>query len=123
MHPPYVRALLLSGICLTAVSCQSRPAAEQQAVVRGRALADKWCSECHRVSPDQPSGMRAGHLLPPPVVAPSFMAIASGPEADRSDLSRLTAELHLPMPTYRLWPREQDDVITYILSLKDDPAN
>ncbi len=85
---------------------------------KGRAIADRWCAECHRVATDQPSGSRAGHILPPPVEAPSFMSIAARPEVDPDELRHFMAELHLPMPTYRLSADEQDSVIRYILSLR-----
>jgi hypothetical protein len=85
---------------------------------KGRAIADRWCSECHRVAVDQPSGSRPGHILPPPVEAPSFMSIAARPKVDGKELHHFMAELHLPMPTYRLSASEQDSVIRYILSLR-----
>jgi len=85
---------------------------------RGRYVAVKWCAECHRVAPDQPSGMRPGHILPPQVVAPSFMEIAARPETSAQSLDRFLGDLHLPMPTYRLREDERSTVIAYILSLK-----
>lgn len=87
-------------------------------VGRGWVVADRWCAECHRVAADQPSGSRAGHILPPTLEAPSFMAVAARPEVDVSYLQRFMRELHLPMPTYRLDKAEQESVIDYILSLK-----
>ncbi len=84
----------------------------------GHALAEHWCSECHRVSPSDPSGMRAGHVLPPPVEAPDFAAVARRPGTDAAALERFTGELHLPMPTYRLSAAERQDIIAYILTLK-----
>jgi mono/diheme cytochrome c family protein len=88
---------------------------------QGHRVAEDWCAECHRVSPDQPSGMRPGHVLPPPVDAPSFMTIAHKPYADRAYLSRFLSELHLPMPTFRLSAEEREDVIAYLLSLGCTP--
>jgi mono/diheme cytochrome c family protein len=85
---------------------------------RGRAVADRWCTECHRIAADQPSGSRAGHILPPPVDAPSFMAIAARPGIDAASLRHFMADFHLPMPTYQLSAAEQESVIAYILSLK-----
>ena len=85
---------------------------------RGRQVADLWCSECHRVAPDQPTGARPGHVLPPLVVAPSFMAIATRPGTDAASLRRFMADVHPPMPTYRLTEDERDDVIAHILSLR-----
>ena len=87
---------------------------------RGRYVAEKWCSECHRVAPDQPSGVRVGHVLPPSVEAPSFMAIAGLPDTTADSLAHFIDELHLPMPTFRLSEDERRQVIAYILSLKRD---
>ena len=84
----------------------------------GHDIAEQWCSECHRVAPDDPSGMRPGHILPPQVVAPSFMDIAARPEVDDAWLHRFTSDIHLPMPIFRLDDHEREFVIAYILSLK-----
>jgi mono/diheme cytochrome c family protein len=84
---------------------------------RGQYVAAKWCSECHRISPDQPSGMRPGHVLTPSVGAPSFMDIAARPGADAQWLDHFLSDVHLPMPTYRLREDERRGVIAYILSL------
>jgi hypothetical protein len=62
--------------------------------------------------------MRPGHILPPQVTAPSFMAIAARSTTDRQYLRNFMSDLHLPMPTYRLSAPEQDAVIDYLLSLK-----
>jgi mono/diheme cytochrome c family protein len=85
---------------------------------RGRAIADLWCSECHRVAPDQPSGARPGHTLPPAVPGPSFMAVAARPYADAEYLAGFMSELHVPMPIFRLSRAEKSDLVAYILSLK-----
>lgn len=103
--------------CLTLSACVSTEARTRQAASRGQAVAVTWCSECHRVSRDQPSGARPGHVLPPTLGAPSFMAIADRPGLDRVYLDKFTSELHLPMPIYRLRPEDREDVVTYILSL------
>jgi mono/diheme cytochrome c family protein len=84
----------------------------------GRTIADTWCSECHRISPDQPSGARPGHIMPPPVTAPSFVVVASRPGADAAQLRAFMADLHPPMPTFRLSTAEKEDVIAYILTLR-----
>jgi len=88
---------------------------------RGHYVAVKWCSECHRVGPDEPSGMRPGHLLPPPVQAPSFMAIVDRPTVTAAWLDRFLSEPHLPMPGYRLREDERRDLVAYMLALKGHP--
>jgi protein required for attachment to host cells/mono/diheme cytochrome c family protein len=111
-------AALALGLAVILSACASDQRQAEQAEARGHATADKWCSECHRVSPDQPSGARAGHILPPPVAAPSFMAVADRQGITPESLRRFVGGLHLPMPTFRLSPDEQGDVIAYIMSLK-----
>ncbi|MFQ5971064.1 MAG: hypothetical protein ACE5Q3_01955 [Alphaproteobacteria bacterium] len=81
---------------------------------RGHALAERWCADCHRVSPRQEATRYAG--------APSFMAVAARPEVDADYLTRFMAEVHVQMPTYRLFPDEQKDVMIYLLSLRSSEA-
>lgn len=88
---------------------------------RGRYVAVKWCAECHRVGPDEPSGMRPGHVLPPPAGVPSFMAIVARPRVTAGWLYRFFDEPHLPMPGYRLSEDERRDLIAYMLSLRELP--
>lgn len=114
---PLLALPLLALLGCAAVDGRSHGDAE-----RGRRTAEAWCSECHRIAPDQPSGARPGHILPPPVAAPSFMSIAARPYADTTYLQQFMGELHLPMPTFRLSPAERDDVIAYLLSLRDSGA-
>jgi len=46
------------------------------------------------------------------------MEIAERPNLDREYLTGLAHEFYTPMPTFRLPKNEQEDVMTYILSLK-----
>ncbi len=111
-----------TGLCLIAVAALlSGCTIFQSDADRGHYVAERWCSECHRIAPDEPSGMRPGHVLPPPVEAPSFMAIAARPEVDAAWLQHFLSDVHLPMPTYRLTDDERGTVIAYILSLKSGP--
>jgi hypothetical protein len=112
------RRFIPLALCIGLGACSSAEQQNRQAIVRGHATAEKWCSECHRISRDQPTGSRAGHILPPPVNAPSFMEIADRPNVDRRYLFELAHEFYTPMPTFRLPENEQDDVMAYILSLK-----
>lgn len=107
--------LLAAAVAVLLAGCALLPSPERQ----GREIADRWCSECHRVSSDQPSGSRPGHILPPPMHAPSFMEVANRPGVDAASLRRFMTELHLPMPTFRLSETEREQVIRYILSLKE----
>ena len=101
-------------IALATAACQIAEGPAEH----GHRIAEQWCAECHRVSPDDPSGARPGHILPPSMPGPAFMTIAGRPGTDAKSLRHFMDELHLPMPTYRFGPAEQDDIIAYILSLK-----
>lgn len=107
-----------AAIVTAAAACQSIESPAE----RGRRIAEQWCAECHRVSPDEASGARAGHVLPPSMPGPAFMAIADRPGTDARSLRHFMDELHLPMPIYRFRPAEQDDIIAYILSLETSAA-
>ncbi len=105
---------MLTAACVALAGCTIF----QTDAERGQYVAVKWCSECHRVGPDQPSGVRPGHVLPPTVGAASFMDIAARRAVTAEWLDHFLSDLHLPMPTYRLRDDERRTVIAYILSLK-----
>jgi mono/diheme cytochrome c family protein len=115
-HPKQLVAAL-AFLALAIVGCASADRGSGEPP-RGHALAERWCSECHHVSPQDPTGMRAGHVLAPSVTAPDFAQIAQRPYADEAYLERFMGELHLPMPIYRLSQSERSDLVAYILSLK-----
>ena len=113
-----LRTIVPVALCVALVACTTDADRTKQAELRGKVVAEKWCSECHRVSVDQPSGARAGHMLPQSVGAPSFMAVADMPNVDHAYLEGLSSEFFNPMPAFRLAPQDHEDVIAYILSLK-----
>ncbi|MBL8835373.1 MAG: cytochrome c [Alphaproteobacteria bacterium] len=82
---------------------------------RGQGIAQAWCASCHRIEP------RQRRVARPAEGAPSFQDIAQR-WGDRPDaLRHFMDDLHLPMPTFRLWPQERDDVVAYIASLDRAP--
>lgn len=76
---------------------------------RGRALAERWCSECHAVAPGAPARDPA---------APDFPAIAAEPSATGYALRVFLRTPHETMPNLILGRHEIDDIISYLLSLK-----
>ncbi len=72
----------------------------------GRRIADSQCTECHG----------AGLLRDR---APPFTAIARMPSTTALALAVYLRTSHPNMPNIILSPNEQDDVIAYILSLKN----
>ena len=87
------------------------PAAAQEASdpATGAALARTWCSGCHLVDPQQPRGNDA---------APSFAAIAAARATTSMSLHTFLAMPHAPMPDLKLSGQQIDNVVAYILSLR-----
>ncbi len=75
----------------------------------GRAYALKNCASCHMVSPDQ---------SPPVRTAPSFQAIANMHSTTEMSLHAFLSTPHPHMPNFIVPPKNGQDVIAYILSLR-----
>jgi mono/diheme cytochrome c family protein len=116
-------SVFVSLLAVAACTTEPRPApappsraaptaAEAEAAAKGLTIAEKWCTDCHRVRPEQRAVRR------PEMGAPDFAAVAARPEANSAYLGRFMEVQHLPMPTFRLYSDEKADVVAYILSLK-----
>ena len=84
--------------------------AAAQDLERGRQLAQRWCSGCHTVE-RSPAGARADGV-------PTFPAIAALPGISADRLRAAMNPIHGRMPDLSLGKRDQDDLATYILSLR-----
>lgn len=90
----------LAAFALVVTACA--PARDEPPdIARGRAVVAEWCASCHGAAR----------------TAPDFAAIAARPGRDYMYLTNFMAELHLPMPTYRLWAEDRAAVVAYIRSL------
>jgi mono/diheme cytochrome c family protein len=78
---------------------------------RGRRYAQTVCAECHAVTASQ-------MVSPNPAVAP-FRMIANTPGMTALALTVWFRTPHPTMPSFVLTQQDTDDVIAYILSLKD----
>ncbi len=76
----------------------------------GKAMAEKWCSQCHMISPGE---KRAGDM------APSFTSIARMSATTEMSLRAFLQTPHVRMPDYHLTRDERADLVAYILSLRD----
>jgi mono/diheme cytochrome c family protein len=97
-----------------AVPAQATEAAlprDPESIAQGRRVAQEWCARCHIVSPEQ------RRVANPAAGAPRFVDVAQRWSARPAELRRFLDELHLPMPTFRLWPEERDAVAAYLVSL------
>ncbi len=79
-------------------------------VDRGRALAERWCVNCHTVSRTPPAARADGLATLP--------AIAADPRTTPATLRGIMSAPHGRMPDLSLGARDQDDLIAYILSLR-----
>jgi cytochrome c len=77
----------------------------------GSRLAESWCGACHVVAPRR---------VQPGDAAPSFQAIAKLDSTSALSLKVFLRTSHQDMPNYQLTPEEADNIIAYILSLKND---
>ena len=79
--------------------------------VAGRLLAGAQCSSCHAIG--------SGHPAPPLPAASSFAEVARLPSTTALSLQVLLRTPHADMPDIVLTPAQMDDLIAYILSLRD----
>jgi mono/diheme cytochrome c family protein len=101
--------LALAGSLAAGASAQ--PATDGGDPAAGREFALQACTPCHVVSNKQVSPPRFA-------IAPSFDAIANHDTTTASGLHAFLSTPHPTMPNLILTPREQADVILYIMSLK-----
>jgi mono/diheme cytochrome c family protein len=83
-------------------------------VAAGRALAQTTCRTCHQVDRTQP---------PSDVNAPDWPSVANMPSTTALSLTVFLQSSHRNMPNFILAPREIEDIVAYILSMKTGSAN
>lgn len=77
----------------------------------GRQIATQLCSSCHRVLP---------MILPDKADPPSFQSIADLPSTTGLSLNVFLHSNHRNMPDFIVSSAESNDLIAYILSLKQN---
>jgi cytochrome c len=97
---------LALALAVSPAGAQSPTPGDPQA---GRDYALKNCTSCHTVSPRQSPQVHA---------APSFRAIADMRSTTQMSLHAFLATPHPRMPNFIVPPKDADDVIAYILSLR-----
>ena len=102
-----ITIVALAGVALPVLTTVVL-AQPDEAANRGRAVVDTWCRMCHVRTETEKS----------PDLAPPFQEIAGRPGRDGAYLRAFLDDDHFPMTTFRLFDREKDDVVAYILSLK-----
>jgi cytochrome c len=104
-----MRAICLISVLVITAALPLRSAAAQD-VVRGEALAERWCANCHVVSRTATAGRADG--------LPTFPALAARPDVTAATLKGAMTATHSLMPDLELGARDQEDLVAYILSLR-----
>ena len=104
-----LRTVLLAG-CFTLVTVIGPSLSFAADAYQGKAIAERWCTDCHVVEREQKS--------PATDQAPPFASIARTPEFGANKLAILLLEPHPNMPKLALSRAEVADLAEYILTLK-----
>jgi cytochrome c len=78
-----------------------------ESAAAGHRLAEGWCKECHAI--EAATGANA---------APAFIEIANRPSTTELSLKVFLRSNHPSMPNLVIAPKQTDDLVNYILSLK-----
>jgi mono/diheme cytochrome c family protein len=96
---------------LVSLLAATSQAAEVGDLAKGVAIANDVCSRCHAI--------RKGQLLSPNLMAPTFAQIAGTPGMTSIALNVTLTTPHAGMPMFTLSTEQREDIIAYILSLKN----
>ena len=114
-----VRAILVTAAFVAADAGGS--AAAGLTAADGKALAQQYCTACHRVTKEQaqpPDVVADTGTGPETFQAPSFARIAARPDRTEAQLRERILNPHYPMRAQQFIPKELDAIIAYILSLR-----
>lgn len=110
-------ATLATGVALAGCATIDAPAPGDAA--RGRQIVEKWCGTCHAVAANREAKpSRASRAARAPS-APPFAEVARRSGRDDAYFRNFLAGDHFPMPTYRLFEHERDDVVAFLRSLRN----
>jgi mono/diheme cytochrome c family protein len=105
------RTALIAAATLICLAGTAR-AEEFGDVHAGQIYVKDVCASCHAVQPEA--------SMSPKIDAPSFAAVANTPGMTRTALTVWLTTPHPTMPNFVLEAQDLDNVIAYILSLKND---
>jgi mono/diheme cytochrome c family protein len=101
--------ILLVAIRLHVAAAQTLPQNLPGDATSGLRLAQAWCADCHSVRPK--TALQEN-------VAADFGEIANLRSATALSLHAFLRTNHHSMPNFVLEPRDAEDIVAYILSLK-----
>ena len=108
-----MNSLLILGFVALALVAASPPGSAQELgdTSAGQAYADGVCAECHAV--------KKGQRISPHERAPAFEVVANSRGMSEMALRVWFQSPHPSMPNLMLKEKQSDDLIAYILSLKE----
>jgi mono/diheme cytochrome c family protein len=105
-----IMRIQLIAACLLLAAAPARSQGLTGDAVAGRALALQTCATCHAVADRQAQPAMDG--------VPAFATLARDPAVTEPRLRAFLQNPHGQMPNLALSRREIDDVVSYILSLR-----
>ncbi len=103
-----MRAVTISLVMVLSIALCDFAAAQD--AMRGQALAERWCANCHVVNQAATTGRADG--------LPTFPALAARKDITAATLKGAMTATHSRMPDLQLGARDQEDLVAYIVSLR-----
>jgi mono/diheme cytochrome c family protein len=110
LEPRTVQALF--AVFMLIAAAMGAEAQERGDARRGLSHARRVCAECHAVSP--------GETASPNANAPTFKAVANTPGMTATALTVWFRTSHPSMPNLIIGSEDTDDLIAYILTLREE---
>jgi mono/diheme cytochrome c family protein len=112
-----IRAGMAAATIVAAASIRPGAAMENATLAAGKALAERACSACHQIGPEQgtPPADQDGKSS---VRGPSFASVARDPRNDVLYLRSFIRFPHYPMREQLMSDKDVDSLVAYILSLR-----
>jgi mono/diheme cytochrome c family protein len=102
---------VICWVTVLALSVAASPVHAQGNPQAGLAEAQQVCSECHAI--------QRGQVRSPNSKSPTFVELATTPGITATALLVALTTPHAGMPMFILTPAQRENVIAYILSLKE----
>ena len=104
-----MRVIYLAAVFVFFAAIPLQPGRAQD-VVRGQVLAERWCANCHVVNRAATTGRADG--------LPTFPALAARKDVTAATLKGAMTATHSLMPDLNLGARDQEDLVAYIFTLR-----
>ena len=103
-----MRAVTIPIVMLLSIATCGLAAAQD--AMRGQALAERWCANCHVVNQAAMTARADG--------LPTFPALAARKDITAATIKGAMTATHSRMPDLQLGARDQEDLVAYIISLR-----